>query len=174
MESPKFARWAKSDKLVLELEDRWVPIIEEAMERMMLSWELDLLIVDLGVRDSVDENDSRGSKGSASPVALTESFAARETIGTSGRDAIPSPRSGEEGSSSFLGDTETILVSIESRAAVGYACIISGVEVDEDASSALACSMIRYFSLRLVRAIDGEITVESLPCSSATSCRSMA
>ncbi len=31
------ARWLMSLKLVLEFDDRWVPIMDEAIERMMLS-----------------------------------------------------------------------------------------------------------------------------------------
>jgi len=91
---------------VLELEDLCVPITEEAMERMMLSCELDLLIVELGVRDIEEENDAMELNRLVSPDLSMESLAVRETVGTGGIDAMPRPSSGEEGSSSFLEDDE--------------------------------------------------------------------
>lgn len=151
IESPKLARCAKSDKLVLELEDLCVPIIEEAMERIILSCELDLLIVELGVRDNVEEYEDSNWPASSAPS--TVSFALKETVGTAGREAMPRPRSGEAGSSSFLGDVEAKLAWEDCRAVLGYACIIRGVDADEDASSTFACSTIKYLSPRLVGAM---------------------
>jgi hypothetical protein len=156
IESPKLARCAKSDKLVLELEDLCVPIIEEAMERIMLSCELGLLIVELGVRDNVDEYEESNWPSSPAPSAV--SFALKETVGTGGREAMPRPRSGEAGSSSFLDEEAVKLAWEDCRAVLGYACIIRGVDADEDASSTVARSTIKYLSSRLVGALGWEIT----------------